>query len=244
LSAIRSFLSENDINLPESFWRRLRRRRPSAKPVTRDVAPTKEELKKIIIRMPLPFKCLSLLLASSGMRIGEAVQIRTSDVNLDSDPVEIYLRPEYTKTGEGRYVFISSEAKEMLLEYLKERKPKDRIFPFGKENFRRAWNLATRKAGLSEKDERTQRYLLHPHSLRKFFRTQLATVIPLDVVECLMGHSGYLTQSYRRYRKEELAEFYKKGEYALTIFTNAEEIGKLRQQFEEQKEKTNKLLEG
>ena len=30
--------------------------------------------------------------------------------------------------------------------------------------------------------------------LRKFFRTRLGAVIPVDVVEALMGHEGYLTE--------------------------------------------------
>jgi tetrahydromethanopterin S-methyltransferase subunit F len=41
-------------------------------------------------------------------------------------------------------------------------------------------------------------------------------VIPSDVVEALMGHEEGLTEVYRRYSTEDLEEFYKKGEYALT----------------------------
>ena len=64
--------------------------------------------------------------------------------------------------------------------------------------------------------------------LRKFFRTKLGAVIPVDVAEALMGHEGYLTDVYRRYTTEQLAEFYQQGESALLVFTEAEEVSKLR----------------
>jgi len=37
-----------------------------------------------------------------------------------------------------------------------------------------------------------KRFAVHPHVLRKFFRTKMGSVIPVDVVEALMGHEGYL----------------------------------------------------
>lgn len=53
-------------------------------------------------------------LASSGCRVGELSAIKWSDINLDSRPVSIHLRPETTKTRNGRTVFVSDEAKEEL----------------------------------------------------------------------------------------------------------------------------------
>lgn len=42
-------------------------------------------------------------------------------MNLGSDPAEITIQSEYTKTGEQRSVFISREAREVLKEWLKVR---------------------------------------------------------------------------------------------------------------------------
>jgi integrase len=68
----------------------------------------------------------------------------------------------------------------------------------------------------------------HPHTLRKFFRTRLGAVsIPIDVVEALMGHEGYLTEVYRRYSIEDLRKFCLKGESALLVFMEAQEVTKL-----------------
>jgi hypothetical protein len=80
--------------------------------------------------------------------------------------------------------------------------------------------------------------------LRKFFRTKLGTVIPVDVVEALMGHEGYLTEVYRRYSVEELAKFYKQGEHALLVFTESAEIGKLRQEIEEKNKQLQMFVNG
>ncbi|MEM3629336.1 MAG: hypothetical protein QXW47_06335 [Candidatus Jordarchaeales archaeon] len=54
--------------------------------------------------------------------------------------------------------------------------------------------------------------------LRKFFRTRMATVIPVDIVEALMVHEGYLAEVYRQYSFEDLAKYYKQGEHTLLVF--------------------------
>jgi len=59
------------------------------------------------------------MLASSGMRIGEALQLELDDLNLNSYPAKIYIRGEYTKSGNPRIAFIFSEAKEAVEEWLK-----------------------------------------------------------------------------------------------------------------------------
>jgi hypothetical protein len=46
------------------------------------------------------------------------------------------------------------------------------------------------KAGLIDKTERKVRYRLRPHSIRKYFRTQLGSqsIIPTDYIDYMMGH--------------------------------------------------------
>ena len=53
------------------------------------------------------------------MRIGEALQLELDDLNLNSYPAKIYIRGEYTKSGNPRIAFIFSEAKEAVEEWLK-----------------------------------------------------------------------------------------------------------------------------
>ena len=72
----------------------------------------------------------------------------------------------------------------------------------------------------------------------------MATVIPVDVVEALMGHEGYLTEVYRRYSIEDLAKFYKQGEHTLLVFAESENVSKLRAEIEEKNRQLQALVNG
>jgi len=256
LAAVKAFLIENDIELKQKFWRKLKRRKKGSRALTQDTVPSNKQLRQIFTHMRAKGKALFLVLSSSGMRIGETLQLQLDDLDLDSKPAKIHIQGAYTKSGNPRTAFISSEATETLTSWLKIRdkslkaaigrsrghKPKEddnRVFSFTKINAYAIWNNALDKAGLNGRDKTTDRRKFHPHVLRKFFRSQLGTVIPVDVVEALMGHEGYLTQVYRRYSLEQLGEFYLKGEATLSVFTEMEEVSKLRKEVKER----NKILQ-
>jgi len=249
LSAVRVFLAENGVELPQRFWKRLRSRLKGSRPLTLDKIPTPSQLRRIVSHLPVKGKALFLILASSGARIGEVIGLSLDDVDLESDPPRLEIRN--TKTGNPRVVFISREAKEAVEHWLYVRKnyylktvagrttraprPREdnRLFPFTIYNAYGMWNNALRKAGLAEKDPKTNYHKYHPHVLRKFFRTRLGSEIPVEVVETLMGHEGYLTDVYRRYGEEELARYYKEGEHALLIFTETRELAELKRKVDE-----------
>jgi integrase len=251
LTGVRGFLIENDVELPQKFWRRLRRKIRGSRALTIDKVPSNLELRRIIMHMPVQGKALFLTLSSSGMRIGEALRLKEKeDVDLTATPGRINIRGEYTKTGNSRIAFISQEAAVTLQEWLKVRDKylhgaagrshryhkdveDDRLFPFESNTAYYVWKQALKKAGFGKRDASTNRRQLHPHVLRKFFRTRLGTVIPVDVTEALMGHEAYLTEVYRRYTVEDLAKFYMQGEAALLVFTEAEEVSKLRVEVQE-----------
>lgn len=121
LSAVRTFLIENDIELPEKFWRRLRKKVKGSRALTVDKIPSNLELRKILMHMPIQGKALFSTLSSSGMRIGETLQLTLKDLNFNSRPVKISLRGEYTKSGNPRISFVSREATEFLEEWLRVR---------------------------------------------------------------------------------------------------------------------------
>lgn len=260
LSAVNMFLIENDVELSQKFWRRLKRKVKGSRALTIDKIPSNQELKRIVMHLPIQGKALFLMLASSGMRIGECLQLTLKDIDLDAKPIRIQLRGEYTKTGNPRLAFISNEAGDTMREWLQNREqyiktavakssfPKttenDRLFPFTSSVAYIMWRGALKKARLSERDPSTNHRKVHPHVLRKFFRTRLGAVIPVDVTEALMGHEGYLTEVYRRYSPEQLAEFYLKGEHALLVFTEAQELGKLREEIEGRNKQLQTLVNG
>ena len=266
LNGIKMYLMQNDIELTKRFWKNLNGRSralKSMKAVTKDVIPSKEELKQILNNLSLRGRAFYLCLLSSGARIGEICELQLLDVNFKANPTEIFIKADSTKNHENRYSFISQEATEILKAYLKIRTQtinisKQRgkkidldsqlIFGLNTENAREMWNIALEKCGLDKKDERTKRTLLHPHVLRKYFRSKLNSTIQLDIVEAIMGHSGYLTEVYRRCTVKDLAVEYLKGEHFVTIFGDIGDTIKLQKQIEatEKKQKDsfeqNKIL--
>jgi len=251
MSGVKSFFIDNKIELPQKFWRKINRKIKGSRALTLDRIPTNTELKKLMLHMPIQGKALYLCLESSGMRIGEMLASNIDDLYLEENPVRINIRGEVTKSGNSRYAFFSREAKEALVEWLKVREDylksavgkshlyekaseDSRIFPFTPTTAYSMWGKALHKAGLNDRDKSTDREKLHPHVLRKFFRTRLgAAGISIDVVEALMGHEGYLTDVYRKYTIQDLGKFYLKGESALLVFTEAQEVSKLRKEVEE-----------
>jgi len=263
LTSVKMFLMENGVELPALFWRRLQGRNKGKRALMLDKVPSNAELRRILSHMDVKGKSLFLVLASSGMRIGEALKLKVEDVDLSSDPARINIRGEYTKTGNPRVAFISSEAKEFLQEWLKIRnseletaikrsrfekaKEDTRIWAFETTTAYYIWRSAIAKSGFANKfqyNNGLERYTVHPHVLRKFFRTRMATVIPVDVVEALMGHEGYLTEVYRRYSLEDLAKFYKQGEHTLLVFADNEGVAKLRAEVEERNRQLQTLING
>jgi len=244
VAAVKEFFANYGIELSTRETKNLNRRVPKAYAQTEEAELTKETLRVILQHCELKSRAPFLMLVSSGMRVGEVVQITLKDIHLDKEPVEVHIRAHYTKTGEKRTVFISNEAAEAVREWLKirdpfiksskrrnaglvaggrsrEKKPDDnRLFPFAYKVLVTAWTSAVKKAGLFTKDETTGRMQLHPHMLRKYFRTNAAVKIPVDVTEALMGHGAYLSQAYRRYTHQQLVDYYKKAESALTIQPN------------------------
>lgn len=263
LTAVKMFLMENNIEFPQKFWKKVQRRIKGNRALTLDKVPSNKELRRIIMHLPIHGKALFLLLSSSGMRIGEALKLNLENVKLNETPMQIEIPGEYTKTGNSRYAFASRETKETIQEWVKNREKyiksavlkshmfkktevekEDRLFPFESQVAYVMWRNALDKARMNERDKSTNVRKLHPHVLRKFFRTRLGAVIPVDVTEALMGHEGYLAEVYRRYSMEDLAKFYLQGEPALLVFTEAEEVSKLKVEVEERNKQLQTLVNG
>ena len=253
LSIIKTFLSENNIELSDKFWRGIRRKIPKNRALTMDEVPSNDELRSILTHMGARGKAIFLMLSSSGMRIGESVGVTLSDIHLDENPPRVDVRAPIAKGGGSRIAFISSEAKEAIGEWLKIRdnsiacavgrssnrghdKSADdnRLFPYDRGTLSFIWNTALGKAGLDSRDVTTNWHKFHIHTLRKFFRTRMGAVISLDVTEALMGHEGYLTEAYRKYSREQLAEFYLKGEHSLLVFNDRNSVKRLETKLMEQ----------
>ena len=240
IAIVRVFLKHHHIEIEDRFWKELRRRGNGNQAVSEETPITTDILQQILIHGATKERALFMMLASSGMRVGEALKLKPSNVDFESKPTKISIPAKIAKNKTKRVTFITDEAARYLKEWLKERDSyletsvkrchikayhglitksldDDRLFPFSQDNARSMWNRLCNKAGYREKDETTGRRKVHIHSLRKFFRTQLSR-FDRDIAEKLMGHEGYLTREYFRVSVEELAEKYLEGCEHLLVF--------------------------
>jgi len=80
---------------------------------------TKEILLRLLHNLPAKLQTVVLLATASGMRIGEIVQLKISDIDFNSKPTRIKIRAEITKTKEARETYLTTEATISLKDYLK-----------------------------------------------------------------------------------------------------------------------------
>jgi integrase len=238
MCVIQNFLLDNDVVIKPRVIKSMRNRTKTVQKVTEDAIPTKTQLREILSHGSAKARSLFLMAVSSGARISELLQLTPNDIDFNSNPVQINIRAETTKTREGRITFISDEAHIQLKEWLKERDDylatsvkrckfknfkknpdDDRIFPFDYQVAIKIWYGLLKKARLDAKDK-ISHYKLHVHTLRKYYRTMMTSgenAASVDVIETTMGHAGYIP-AYVRPSPERQKKEYRRAMGAVTIF--------------------------
>ena len=131
-----------------------------------------------------------------------------------------------------REPYLKTAVKKMRKRQGQTKNPDDkRVFPMGYDNVIYIWRLLVKKSGLFVKDSRTKRLTLHPHCLRKFYRSYLGDA---DLSEHLMGHaSSGLVKIYRNMKIEDLAEKYNRYMHNVTIFETSPDLSGLHTEMQE-----------
>jgi site-specific recombinase XerD len=188
----------------------------SKRGVYSDRAPTPEELSHVIDIAELRQKVIVSMLALGGFRIGTLVKLQYRHVRRDLEklltPIHIHVEAEITK---GKYhdydTFIGQEAAEYLRAYLETRRqgtekipPENihdetpllrnqqcrQIIPLTPAAIHQLVHDLYLRAGLVPAKPFGRRYELRAHSIRKFFRTQMAALgVQTDYIEYMMGHT-------------------------------------------------------
>jgi integrase len=241
--SVRQWLIENDVEFTEKDKVRLRRITPRGGRRTNIKYADVQIVRDIVAHSDVRLKALVLVLASSGMRIGEALSVKWSQVRIpdrmkerDREKLtEIFIGDSKNQTS--RRVWITREAEESLLAWKSATRPylktvslkgenlgitrdsddEDYIFPFCKSSVYAAWDAACKAAGHYTKDEKTRRNQLNIHRLRGFFKTQTMTVIPGEISELLLGHSDAYGNAYNGLSDSKLEQEYQRCESALTV---------------------------
>ncbi len=152
-------------------------------------------------------RALVLMLLRTGMRIGELLALRIQDIDLREQKVFIH---EARKTGMGRVVYFSADAKEALTAWLGKKDPREEVLIYGKKYESITYAAARlmfvkclKKAGLDHKG-----YTLH--CLRHTFASELLNAgMRLECVQPLLGHTSIeVTRRYARLTDKTREEEY------------------------------------
>lgn len=142
-------------------------------------------------------RALILLLLHTGMRIGELLRVKMTDIILPERKILLYLGE---KNFQGRIVYYSSDAEQALKMWLAIRNQSSEYLFYGyagqELSYVMAWMImrkAIQKAGLDQRG-----YSLH--SLRHTFATNMLNAgLRLEVLQQLLGHlSIEITLQYAR----------------------------------------------
>ncbi len=205
---------------------------------------TKAELRTMLQHANLRQRSLFLTLISSGLRVGEALQLVLDDIDFNNDLVSVTVRGEYRMDNKQRITFLSREAAESVKEWLKirgqylkkvshsvsnipkmEKTTKDvediRVFPYSWNTSRAMMQKMLRDSGYADKMEYGYRYKYNLHTFRKFFRSNI-TSMPAGAVAYLMGHTIDPSTKDMHWDTKTLGELYKKAMPVVTIFEPAD----------------------
>jgi len=127
-------------------------------------------------------------LYATGARVSEVAQLQIPDIDSARNIIRIR-----GKGNKERQVQLSPKLLELLRSYWRWKRPKDWLFPGGKQgkpltctSILRACQKAAKKAGISKP--------VHPHSLRHAFATHLLeSGVDLRTIQILMGHANLAT---------------------------------------------------
>jgi len=152
-------------------------------------------------------RALILMLLRTGMRIRELLGLRVQDIDLKEQKVFIY---EAKKTGMGRVVYFSADARDALVAWLDKKDPREDVLAYGKKYESITYAAARvmfvkylKKAGLLHKG-----YTLH--CLRHTFASELLNAgMRLETLQPLLGHTSLeVTRRYARLTDKTREEEY------------------------------------
>ncbi|GKS66873.1 hypothetical protein YTPLAS73_04200 [Nitrosarchaeum sp.] len=232
LNHIKGFLE--DVGGFDINSRRLRKRVRLPKAEEEEPEPlTKEELRILLDNCSNKKKIMLMLMKDSGMRIGEVLQLKKKDFDMNKTPIEIHIPAFATKTRKSRTTFATRETRHILQRRLNQLNEDELVFGTN-DDVRKAVNTQISeldymryKIGNScprflEKYDSNGRYKITLHSLRSFTATQCAEAVDESFAHGIIGHKKYLGQYIRN--QDKLAEKYLRAESNLMIYETVEII--------------------
>jgi len=182
-----------------------------------------DEIKLVLDNASPKKKVLYLTLLSSGMRIGEALQLRKRDIDTSQERIKLRIQAGYSKTSTARTTFVSKEASGFLLTKLRGLDDNDLVFgkhenvQFAVTNEIQIFQHACNRAGLDTKYQSNKRRMITLHSFRAYFITKVSRKDP-NFAKKLAGQKGYLLE-YDRMNDKEKLDLYLQIEPSLLVYS-------------------------
>jgi integrase len=175
---------------------------PTREPPVKKV-PSKEEVRRFYEAIDdLEEKAIFLLIASSGLRREEALNLKISDIDFEK---RMILPKHGSKTKRSYITFYNEEAESALREWLKLRpKNSERLFPMKTNRKHRVFMEARRKTGIN----------ITPQVLREWFACEMGRLgVPDRYVDAFCGRvpRSVLARHYTDFSPEKLKEIYDKA---------------------------------
>jgi len=203
---------------------------------------TYEEIQKILNISDLRWKCIVLLMCSSGCRIGAITQLKLKNIEKIESCYKIVV---YQGTNEQYYTFCTPECSSFIDSYLEYRTKNGEKLTQDSYLIREQFNINDLnqirnksrgistgtlkimlhtlliKAGLRTVDHinpHKRKEVARAHGFRKFFTTQLVnSKVNPEIREMLLGHKIGLASCYYRPTQEEMFTEFQKAIDNLTI---------------------------
>jgi len=212
---------------------------------TKEIPVTKEMILQILHIASPKLKTTIIVSIASGVRLGELVQLKLSDIDFNTNPTKITIRGNASKGRATRETFLTAEATSVLKNYLKKyfdwkegkkndhlqdtyifwkisksKKSPENTPTFDTENAKQSLQISLRHhiekiPELSIKNENGLN-AVHFHAFRKFFRTTVGNICGRDFSEALLGHAFYM-DTYYILSDEQKRQMYLDAESHLTI---------------------------
>lgn len=197
---------------------------------------TLEEIHRILNSLKYDDRVMFMSQLSSGMRIGELVQLRKRYLILTHDRIIVKIPHTIAKFNKARTTIFSIESSKLLRVILKRKNDDDLVFGSSENpessvaNKEKILRTHLNQIGLNERYEGTRNYKINTHSFRAYFITKVSRHDP-NLAKFFSGQEGYLLQ-YDRLTDEEKLEYYIEFEPSLLIYDqtkNEEKIRKLKE---------------
>jgi integrase len=175
------------------------------------IIPSKEELRRFYHALPsIKMKAYFLLTASSGLRKGEVLSLRSSEVNF-----KLRMLTPNNHKGSTKYCWVSfynKEAEKILMKFrsklTKKEEKSQKILPISSRDFKKEWKIAKKRTNLN----------ITSKVLRDWFAEETGKLGVSDrYVDAFQGRTpkSVLARHYTDYSPEKLKEIYDKADLKL-----------------------------